>query len=289
MASGGIKVSITHVSTACVLLKINGATFITDPVFSLPREYDTTPALKKFPMEAQFQAHVDHVHGTPLSAAIKCLKGPALQLRDLPPIDAVLLSHEDHPDNLDLEGRKLLEGRKVFTTVDGMNQLAPRPGVIGLKPWSSVNATINGIDFKITGTPCRHFPGGECTGFVLETPAFGTHTDGRPNGIWISGDTIDCAELMEIGKRWHMKVAIVHLGKAETITPLGPVDLTLGAKAAIDLMRHFQADVMVPVHMDSWAHFTESSDDVRRIVKEENFEERVRFLQPGIPTVVAEF
>lgn len=289
MHDSQIRVSITHVSTACILLKINGATFITDPVFSLPHEYDISPIFQKFPMEAQFQAHVEHVHASPIAAGVKCLKGPALQLRDLPPVDAVLLSHEDHPDNLDIEGRKLLEGRKVFTTVDGMNQLAPRPGVVGLKPWSSVQTTINGMEFTITGTPCRHFPGGECTGFVLETPGFGTHTDGRPNAIWISGDTIDCPELMDIGKRWHMKLAVVHLGKAETITPLGPVNLTLGAKAAIDLMRHFQADVMVPVHMDSWSHFTESSDDVKRIVKEEGFDDRTRFLQPGIATLVAEF
>jgi L-ascorbate metabolism protein UlaG (beta-lactamase superfamily) len=34
--------------------------------------------------------------------------GPAIASADLPPIDAVLLSHDHHEDNLDVAGRALL-------------------------------------------------------------------------------------------------------------------------------------------------------------------------------------
>ena len=62
---------------------------------------------------------------------------PALAPQDLPPIDLILLSHEDHKDNLDNFGRQLLDGRRVITTVDGERKLAPRKGVHGLQPWET--------------------------------------------------------------------------------------------------------------------------------------------------------
>ncbi|KAL4983714.1 hypothetical protein BDW68DRAFT_191081 [Aspergillus falconensis] len=64
---------------------------------------------------------------------------PALRLDQLPVIDAVLLSHEDHPDNLDDLGRQLLDGRRVFTTIDGGRKLAPRPAVHGMDPREEIN------------------------------------------------------------------------------------------------------------------------------------------------------
>ncbi|KAG7428813.1 hypothetical protein Forpi1262_v009395 [Fusarium oxysporum f. sp. raphani] len=105
----------------------------------------------------------------------------------LPPIEVVLLSHEDHADNLDEPGRLLLDGRKVLTTVDGANKLAPRPGVRGLRPWEKVGLDIGGKKLEVVGTPCQHLPGGECTGFIILADEFGL-TDGRPNAIYFSGD-----------------------------------------------------------------------------------------------------
>ncbi|KAK6811324.1 hypothetical protein RU639_013160 [Aspergillus parasiticus] len=49
----------------------------------------------------------------------------ALRLEQLPVIDAVLLSHENHLDNMDELGRRLLNDRRVFTTVDGAKNLSP--------------------------------------------------------------------------------------------------------------------------------------------------------------------
>jgi hypothetical protein len=63
-------------------------------------------------------------------AVLKVSNNPGLQMNQLPPIE--LLSHEDHPDNLDDFGRQLLESRWVFTTQAGAKNLAPRPGVAGI-------------------------------------------------------------------------------------------------------------------------------------------------------------
>lgn len=99
---------------------------------------------------------------------LKNTKGPALQLEDLPIINTVLLSHKDHPDNLDEFGRRLLDGRRFLTTQDGARKLAPRPGVQALKPWETTALRLGGQDFEVTGVPCQHLPGGEVTGFCAE-------------------------------------------------------------------------------------------------------------------------
>src|ERR1700749_526400 len=52
-------------------------------------------------------------------------------------IDAVLLSHDQHKDNLDIAGRKLLESvRKTFTTRDGAGRLGV--GATGLSPFEKI-------------------------------------------------------------------------------------------------------------------------------------------------------
>jgi L-ascorbate metabolism protein UlaG (beta-lactamase superfamily) len=104
--------AITHIGTATAIIHVDGVNLLTDPVFS--------------PAGTEWDLGI---------AVLKLADTPAMTLADLPPIDAVLLSHEDHPDNLDEPGRAALEGRHVFTTADGAKKLAPRPGVRAIKPW----------------------------------------------------------------------------------------------------------------------------------------------------------
>lgn len=210
-------------------------------------------------------------------------QGPALQLHDLPPINAVLLSHEDHFDNLDPEGRKLLNGRRVFTTVDGASNLRPRPGVVGLRPWQTVTATIGGKLFQITRTPCKHFPGGEVTGFILETDSFGIDAAGKPNAIYFSEDTVYIDELRQIGKRWHITAALLNLGNAMFQFPTGPIQITMDGKQAVQLTHDIGADVMIPIHFESCAHFTEDREDLVKVFSEERFMEKVAWTIPGVP------
>ncbi|KAF4227990.1 hypothetical protein CNMCM6457_007049 [Aspergillus fumigatiaffinis] len=264
------SLTVTHITTATAILNIDGINFLTDPFFGSIEgtEYDTTPAWEKLDIKA---------YG---------FDSPALQLHDLPPIDAVLLSHEDHLDNLDPEGRKLLDGRRVFTTMDGASNLRPRPGVVGLRPWQTVTATIGGKLFRITGTPCKHFPGGEVTGFILETDSFGVDATGKPNAIYFSGDTVYIDELREIGNKWHITAALLNLGNATFHFPTGPIQITMDGKQAVQLTRDIGADVMIPIHFESWAHFTEDREDLVKVFSEEGFMEKVVWTIPGVPKAV---
>ena len=62
---------------------------------------------------------------------------PALDIEAIEPIDVVLLSHDQHSDNLDPGGRELLpRAGQVLTTVDGARRLGGNAK--GLELWSSV-------------------------------------------------------------------------------------------------------------------------------------------------------
>ncbi|OJZ85402.1 hypothetical protein ASPFODRAFT_208547 [Aspergillus luchuensis CBS 106.47] len=276
------RLTITHITTATAILNIDGINLLTDPFFGSVEgtEYDETADWEKADL------NIFGLKSIPPPPHLVNEQGPALQLHDLPPIDAVLLSHEDHIDNLDPEGRKLLDGRKVFTTMDGASNLRPRPGVIGLRPWETVTSYIGGKQFRITGTPCKHFPIGEVTGFILEEDSFGIHASGKPNAIYFSGDTVYIDELKEIGKKWHITAAILNLGKATFHFPNGAIQITMDGEQAVQLTRDIGADFMIPIHFESWKHFTEDRKDLEKIFKENGFMDKVVWTTPGVPKVV---
>jgi L-ascorbate metabolism protein UlaG (beta-lactamase superfamily) len=59
---------------------------------------------------------------------------------DIGKIDVVLLSHDQHPDNLDTAGRALLQTvTHIYTTISGSQRLGGNS--IGLSPWDSRTAT----------------------------------------------------------------------------------------------------------------------------------------------------
>lgn len=169
---------------------------------------------------------------------LKNSDSPALALDALPPIDAVLLSHEDHWDNLDDLGRRLLDGRRVLTTRDGALKLAPRPGVVGLAPWQTVDLRAGGRKFNITGVPCVHLPGGECTGFVVGCEEFGVGTNGNPNVIYFSGDTIYVEEAARgLREKWNVVVALLNLGRAKVSLGEETSQITMDGAQAAKLFR----------------------------------------------------
>ena len=261
MAPSGFKSSFsaTHIGTATAIFEINDVKLLTDPFFS--------PAGTAWDMGGGIE--------------LKNTETPALGLENLPPIDGILLSHEDHPDNLDELGRRLLDGRHVFTTMDGAKNLAPRPAVRGLKPWETTSAILGGKKFEITATPCQHLPGGESTGFILTTEDFGVADDGKPNAIYFTGDTVYIDELAKIPEKFHVVAAVMNLGCAVAPLPDGPVQITMDGKQGAHLCRTIKADYLVPMHYESWGHFTQFGKDLVKTFEDEGVSERVRWLSPG--------
>jgi hypothetical protein len=105
--------------------------------------------------------------------------GPAVAAAELGRIDAVLLSHDHHGDNLDDAGRALLPSAGVVvTTVPGARRLGG--STRGLRPWESTVLRADGRpNLEIVATPCRHGPRfsrpvvGAVTGFAVRWAAGG--------------------------------------------------------------------------------------------------------------------
>ncbi|RMJ15233.1 hypothetical protein CDV36_005108 [Fusarium kuroshium] len=267
MASPKINadVNITHIGTATAILQINGVNLLTDPFFS--------------PAGTQWDRGV---------VILENSETPAMALHDLPAIDAVLLSHEDHPDNLDELGRQLLDGRRVITTMDGAKNLSPRPDVRGISPWETLPLNVGGEQFSVTGVPCQHVPGNECTGFIITSPDFG-ETDGLPNAVYFSGDTVYFEELAEMRNKFHISIAILNVGAA--MVPMPPdgtmKQITMCGKQASHLFQEIGADVLIPMHYESWGHFTENGEKLSEVFEKEGISEHVAWLQPGVQKVIS--
>ena len=274
------RVSMTHIGTATSILSIDGVNFITDPMF----------------LEAGTHSQGD-LGFPPLTVD----RGPALTLEQLPHIDCVLLSHEDHIDNLDDQGRILLNGRHVLTTMDGAKNLAPRPSVQGKEAWESTTLRLQGKDFKFTWTPAVHLPGGECTGFMIEYEGFGTAPDGRPNTIWFSGDTVYHDGLKTLGDKFNIVGAIVNLGEAKVPAALlemlpeavrpnlpegGSLAITMGGKDCADFIRDAQPAKVIPLHFAEWKHFTQFEKELRATLEDEGVIDRFQWLEPAVETVI---
>lgn len=259
-----ISLTVTHIGSATAILDIDGVKLLTDPVFS--------PAGSEWDVGLM---------------VLKRTEDSALSLETLPPVDAILLSHEDHVDHLDEFGRRLLDGRHVLTTVEGAKNLAPRPGVRGLKPWETVTLVAGGKTFRVTGTPCQHLPGAECTGFILEQDEFGKSPDGRPNAIYISGDTVYVQELVDtIPGKWNITVAMLNFGNAIVPFPEGPFQATMNGNDGVRLFRGLQADVLVPMHYESWSQFTEGGSELKQVFEKEGVDDKVCWLTLGEPKKV---
>ncbi|MEU7817426.1 MBL fold metallo-hydrolase [Pseudonocardia sp. NPDC049154] len=247
---------LTHVGGPTLLVEAAGLRILTDPTFDPPgRRY-----------------------GFGWGTSSRKLAGPALDPDELGPIDAVLLSHDHHADNLDDRGRALLGGvGTVVTTVPGARRLGG--AVRGLAPWASTRIG----DVELTATPCRHGPplsrpvAGAVIGFALALP------DGL---LWISGDTVPFRGTREVVRRLAVDVAVLHLGCVR-FPVTGPLRYSMTGEQAVALCRALQPRVAVPVHYEGWSHFREGRAEAERaFATAADVRDRVRWLRPGEVTPI---
>ena len=255
------NVKLTLIGGPTVLLETGGLRLLTDPTFDpAGRDYHLGPVT---------------LHKT---------AGPAQPAAALGRLDAVLLSHEQHSDNLDQTGRELLPTvPHVFTTPQSAANIGANAR--GLAPWETTFLTApNGRRLNITATPARHGPhgaeqfSGEVTGFVL-------HWDDQPAALYVSGDTVWYEGVAEVARRFAVSVALVNLGAAQ-IDLIGPIDLTMNAAGAVETARAFAGAVLVPAHYEGWAHFREPRTEVARVFAEAGLTNRLLWLEPGVATTV---
>lgn len=256
---GSENASIFFVGTATTILEWEGIRLMTDPNF----------------------LHAgDHVHLGPGVTATR-QTNPALDLHDLPRIDAVLLSHY-HADHFD-QGveASLRRTLPIITTPHAKEHLAG-------KGEGEAFSKVYDLDFfenmfvdiakpaggqrpaiKVTGMPGKHVPPGPLAvandllgavpptnGWMIELGYKEGNNGNFKNGyrIYISGDTLMIDELKEIPERYkgqNIDLMLIHLGGTTIPSPKVPLLMvTMDAKQGIELLQLINPDVTIPIHYE---------------------------------------
>ena len=207
---------------------------------------------------------------------------PPIPVDEIGHIDFALVSHAQHLDNLDNEGRRLLgEVGQTFTTPESASLDLPGT-VTGLETWQTSEVTNeSGQTMRITAVPAVHTSNpalrdvvGEVTGFVLEW-------DGPSKGVlYVTGDTVLVDELKEIADRFDIDTAIVHMGRAN-VPAVGDNFLTMDGKQGAELVKMFGLRRVYPAHFEGWRHFPEGSWHILRDFEAAGVLETLHLLRPG--------
>lgn len=214
---------------------------------------------------------------------LKRIKRAGLRLRDLPPIDAVLLTHA-HFDHFHKPTLRRLPNPKIGVMPWGVGELARDLGfgrVVELEWWE----TFERNHWRVTLTPSKHW--GARTlhdahrgygGFVLEH-------QGRK--IYHAGDSAYFEGFAEIGRRLAPDIALLPIGAYHPETfrhvHMGPDE---ALKAFCDL----RARVMVPMHYGTFRLAFEDMDEPPRwlmeLARQQRLTSRIKILEEGVPAVL---
>ena len=254
--AGGVRVTWFGHSSA--LLEVDGVRILTDPIWS--------------------------ERAGPVSfAGPQRFYAPTIALADLPPIDAVVISH-DHWDHLDMATiRELAATQARFVVPLGIGAHLERWGVAPervseLDWWEQTSVG----DVAVHATPARH-QSGRLNPSANETLWAGWALIGPQHRVWYSGDSGFHDQLTEIGARLGpFDVALVEAGQYDEHWP----DVHYGPELAVEAARRVGTDVMVPVH---WGLFSLAphawTEPVERVLAEAKCAGvAVRVLRPDEPT-----
>jgi L-ascorbate metabolism protein UlaG (beta-lactamase superfamily) len=202
--------------------------------------------------------------------------GPAVPPEVLGAVDIVLVSHDQHPDNLDNAGRRLaLQAPVLLTTPTSADRLgAPAHGMPTWTTWTSDDGALT-----VTALPARHGPADgetDAHGFVnCEVTGFLLEARGGPR-VYVSGDNASLEHVRAVRERTgELDVAVLFAGAASVPAKFQGRPLSLTAARAAAAAELLAAAHVVVAHQIGWAHFHEGPQDTLRA-----------FTQVGITTAL---
>ena len=237
------------------LIEYGGLRFLADPTFDPVTEYPV-PAFDDYKM-----VKTDRT---------------AVSVAELGKLDAVLLSHDEHPDNLDFAGRAMLPTVPVvFTTVSGAGRLGGNAR--GLSFWEAVEvARPDGGTVTVTGLPARHGPveaaeiNGDVVGFMLTA-------DDLPS-VYVSGDNVGLELVEQIAEKFApVDVAVLFLGAARHAPILDNALVSMTSAEGAEAAKILGASRVVAAHFDGWAHFKEGRADIENAFAAAGLADRLDF------------
>jgi N-acyl-phosphatidylethanolamine-hydrolysing phospholipase D len=230
--------TVTWIGHATLLIQIGGKNVLTDPMFG-----DRASPVR--------------------FAGPRRWVAPGVALAALPPLDAVLLSH-NHYDHLDRDSVRALCGRFPATpwvTPLGLGSMLKRTGVREGREidwWDSV--TLNGL--TVTATPARHFS--SRNHFDRDRSLWsGFAISGGPHRVYFAGDTGYHPEFGRIAERLgRFDAALLPIGAYEPRWLMRPVHLNPeeAVQAFVDLGGR-TGGVMTGIHWGTFKLTDEPMDE----------------------------
>lgn len=217
---------VTWLGHSTMVIRMGGKTFLLDPMFS--------------------------ERASPFSwAGPQRFHAPVVSLRDLPPIDAVIISH-DHYDHLDMV---TIETLVKTTDAPFLMPLGvgahfeewevPADRIIEMDWWDE--AMVGSV--KIAATPSRHFSGRGL--FDRNETLWASWTFvGPTHRVFFSGDTGFFDGFREISEKYGpFDIAMFEIGAFHE----NWADIHLGPDKAIEAFEMMDAKVVMPIH---WGTFS---------------------------------
>jgi L-ascorbate metabolism protein UlaG (beta-lactamase superfamily) len=230
-AGTGSRDSVIPLDGPTAIIELAGTRFLSDPTFDPAGEY---------PIGSRSLVKTTNATWSPDQVGA---------------VDAVLLSHDQHPDNLDHTGREFLATAPLtLTTPLAAQRLGGK--AVGLAPWASCQVG----PITVVAVPAQHGPDGTegltgpVTGFVLIAPG--------ERHVYVSGDNASLPIVAQIARRFpRLDVAVLFAGGARTPLVDGYLTLTSEqAAAAAGILGHPK---VLAAHTDGWGHFTQDGATFR--------------------------
>ena len=253
--------SVLFIGNATVLIRYAGFTILTDPTF----------------IHMHDRVSIGYgMHSTRLT-------NPAMEIRDLPPLDLIILSHF-HRDHFDqVAERELDKTLPIVTTAEAAKELSELgfTNTLALETWAPVTVEKGDARLRITATPGRHGPPlselvlPDVMGSMLE---FHARSEKALYRMYITGDTLIYDDIREIPKRFaDIDLALLHLGGTHVLG----IMVTMDAAQGVEMMKIVNPATAIPVHYNDYDVFKSPLSDFQREVEAAGLTSRVHYLSHG--------
>lgn len=249
------ELRVTWVGHATVLIQTEGLNILTDPIWSM--------------------------RCSPVSwAGPKRRHPPAIRFEDLPPIDAVLVSH-NHYDHMDLPTLQRLRRERKPRVLVPLGNAAVVRGAEELDWWQSVEIAPS---VRIHSVPAQHFSSRGLadrdanlwSGYVIETPH---------GSIFFAGDTGWGPHFAEIRERFGpMRLAILPVGAYRPRFIMESVHISPGE--AMRAAEALGAAASIPMHYFTFRLGDDGQTEPAEVLQREGAEAAgFAIVRPGEPWV----
>ncbi len=222
----------------------------------------------------------DPVFGNDLGGVFTRSAPPGLALRDLPPIDLVLISH-NHRDHLDEDSIRALGNAPTYVVPLGMKRWFQRrqlTKVIELDWWQEMEIAGRNAIAKITMVPAQHWSArlihdrnlSLWGGYIIDS---GSNASGDANPpakktrLYFAGDTGYPAAFGEIGRRFpDIDFAFLPIGAYAPRWYMHPMHMS--PEEAAEAFRLVHAKTFIPMHWGTFRLADEPMDEPPRLLRE---------------------